>query len=500
MDPIPQDIVKTIIDLVATTDILKLEDRQAALRACAPVSTSFLFLVRRHRFRTVVIRVGGHEAELSQAEKTRLRLLSSIIADDPFAQTFRSVVSQIRELKIEFTLDEMDDDEVDDDAAMDTSSFDDYYMYREDDEDEDDDDDDDDDDDEDEDEDDEDDHLRGIIKMFSSVQEVACTFDESPDYWCWTEMDDAFSTAIAELCRLPTVTSLRFEYVCEFPAEIITNCPNLKHLTLRNVETADGRTAEPEFPYEEGLEDIPPHLNPPRVNDEGLSTVRLESLDVSSSNSLLESLLGSSSSVFSRLRSLKGHMSGIREALLNWHVMLMAAASLETLELEDVLPMNYTDMYHYTIDLGKCRNLKHLSLSGSLSGINKLERLPLGIWGLVEGITIPSTTESIELQLKLTTLFQGAENSVFSPWATFDAALMSPNLPNLRTVDVGFAIHYNWTEDAAGNNQTNEAAAVNIRQRLQSVLPLTLSTKLLNIAVNVEGHAVQGVFTPESSP
>jgi hypothetical protein len=116
----------------------------------------------------------------------------------------------------------------------------------------------------------------------------------------WRKVDEPLRDAIESICRLPSITTLQFQWIQGLPATLITGCPNLKALSLRLISFDIPTTIITTVPAL-----IPTPLDSKQLEAPGCRFFHLESLVLDDFQQLLDPLFDDNPSILARLRHIE---------------------------------------------------------------------------------------------------------------------------------------------------------------------------------------------------
>ena len=145
--------------------------------------------------------------------------------------------------------------------------------------------------------------LPSILQILNTSSPIASFSFGFPSfggsYSHWRKVDEPLRDAIESICRLPSITTLQFQWINGLPATLITGCPNLKALSLRWISV--------DVPTTTTLvrASSPTSLDPKQLEAPDCRFLHLKSLVLNNFRQLLDPLFDDNPSILARLRHIE---------------------------------------------------------------------------------------------------------------------------------------------------------------------------------------------------
>ena len=206
---LPQELKESIIDeLVSFKGVSDPECRQA-LKACSLASSSFLTPSRKHLFAKIQLKesAGALEDPDISLSHALARIFDILVEDgkNSLGRHVPRVTSHVRALSVVLSPR----------RARIKDDFPNYYIHSP----------------------NRPSRLPAILQIPNTSSPIASFSFGFPSFGAfdphWRKVDEPMRDTIESICRLPSITTLQFQWIHGLPATLIRGCPNLKALSLR---------------------------------------------------------------------------------------------------------------------------------------------------------------------------------------------------------------------------------------------------------------------------
>jgi hypothetical protein len=271
---LPQELKNCIIDELASFKGVSDPECRQALKACSLASSSFLAPSRKHLFAKIQLKENSGVRGDPDISLALARMFDILVKDgkNSLGRHVPRLTSHIRALSVVLSPR----------RACIKDDIPNYYIHTA----------------------DRPSRLPPILQILNTSSPIASFSFGYPCFGSfdshWRKVDEPMKDAIESICRLPSITTLQFQWIQGLPATLITGCPNLKALSLRLISFDIPTTIITTVP---ALITTP--LDSKQLEAPGCRFFHLESLVLDDFQQLLDPLFDDNPSILARLRHIE---------------------------------------------------------------------------------------------------------------------------------------------------------------------------------------------------